>query len=139
MKNEKTLWVFLFYKYGKFWSISPEQKVELKPFFSEECYGTQCKLHFINEKYAQFPKGFLVATHISCWITYIERPCPQIQCDVYCIQNAIEVNSWYPARIVSIRVASDKSAPKETPNKDVIEYIYVKFYIQSEAMKIRNF
>ena len=29
-------WVFFFYKYGKFWSISPEQKVELKSLFSEE-------------------------------------------------------------------------------------------------------
>ena len=101
-KQKKTTWVFFFYKYGKFWSISWEQKVELKPLFSLEWYGTQCELHFINEKYAQFPKGILVATHISCWITYIERPCPHIQCDVYCIQNAIEVNSWYPARILSL-------------------------------------
>ena len=29
-------WVFFFYKYGKFWSISPEQKVDFKPLFSEE-------------------------------------------------------------------------------------------------------
>jgi len=32
-KTKKTTWVFFFYKYGKFWSISPEQKIELKPFF----------------------------------------------------------------------------------------------------------
>ena len=28
-------------------------------------------------------------------------------------------------RTLSVMVASDKSAPKETPNKDVIEQIYV--------------
>ena len=78
---------------ANFEAFRQNKKLSSSLFFSEECYGTQCKLYFINEKYAQFPKGFLVATHISCWITYIERPCPQIQCEVYCIQNAIEVNS----------------------------------------------
>ena len=32
-QNEKTTCVFFFYKYGKFLSILPEQKVELKPPF----------------------------------------------------------------------------------------------------------
>ena len=36
-KWKKTTWVFFFYKYGKFWSIPQEQKVDLKPLFSEEC------------------------------------------------------------------------------------------------------
>ena len=35
---KKTTWVFFFYNYGKFWSVSPEQKAELKPLFSEEWY-----------------------------------------------------------------------------------------------------
>ena len=33
---KKTMWVFFFYKYGKFWSILPDKKVDLKPLFSEE-------------------------------------------------------------------------------------------------------
>ena len=36
-KTKKTMWVFFFYKYGKFWSILPDKKVDLKPLFSEEC------------------------------------------------------------------------------------------------------
>ena len=36
MKNKKTIWVFFFYKYGKFWSILRDKKVDLKPLFSEE-------------------------------------------------------------------------------------------------------
>ena len=30
-------WIFFFYKYSKFWSISSNKKVDLKPLFSEEC------------------------------------------------------------------------------------------------------
>ena len=41
MKNEKTMWVFFFYKYGKFWSILPDKKVDLKPLFSDECISNQ--------------------------------------------------------------------------------------------------
>ena len=37
---KKTTWVFFFYRYGKFWSIFPEQKVKLKPLFSEEWIWT---------------------------------------------------------------------------------------------------
>ena len=36
LKMKKTMLVFFFYKYGKFWSILLEQKVERKPLFSEE-------------------------------------------------------------------------------------------------------
>ena len=39
-KQKKTTWVFFFYKYGKFWSVSPDKKVDLKTLFSEEWYGT---------------------------------------------------------------------------------------------------
>ena len=35
-------WVFFLYKYGKFWSLSLEQKVELKPLFYEECHRNIC-------------------------------------------------------------------------------------------------
>ena len=35
-KWKKLCGVFLFYKYGKFWSVLPKQKVEHKPLFSEE-------------------------------------------------------------------------------------------------------
>ena len=35
-KRKKTAWVFLYIQYGKFWSVSPEQKIERKPLFSEE-------------------------------------------------------------------------------------------------------
>ena len=35
-KQKKTMWVFFFYKYGKFWSVSLDKKVDLKPLFSEE-------------------------------------------------------------------------------------------------------
>ena len=34
---KKTTWVFFFYKYGKFWSVLLDKKVDLKPLFSEEC------------------------------------------------------------------------------------------------------
>ena len=36
-KQKKTTWVFFLHKHSKFWSISLGQKVERKPFFSEEC------------------------------------------------------------------------------------------------------
>ena len=36
-RKKTTTWVFFFYKYGKFWSIPQEQKVDLKPLFSEKC------------------------------------------------------------------------------------------------------
>ena len=36
-KQKKTTWVFFIYKYGKFWRVLPEQKVDLKPLFSKEC------------------------------------------------------------------------------------------------------
>ena len=36
-KQKKTTWVFFFDKYSKFWSISPDKKVDLKPLFSKEC------------------------------------------------------------------------------------------------------
>ena len=38
MKNEKNyMGVFLYIKYGKFWSVSLGHSVEHKPLFSEEC------------------------------------------------------------------------------------------------------
>ena len=38
MKNEKkTTWVFLLYKYSKFWSVFLEFKLEHKPFNLEVC------------------------------------------------------------------------------------------------------
>ena len=37
-KQKKTTWVFFYYKYGKFWSVLPDKKVDLKPLFSEECF-----------------------------------------------------------------------------------------------------
>ena len=38
MKNlKKQLWVFVFIKYGKFWSVSPELSIKHKPLISEEC------------------------------------------------------------------------------------------------------
>ena len=40
-KQKKTTLVFFFYKYGKFWSISPDKKVDLKPLFSEEWWGNK--------------------------------------------------------------------------------------------------
>ena len=46
-KMKKTTWVFFFYKYGKFWSVLSDKKVDLKPLFSEECPSTdeaQCCL-----------------------------------------------------------------------------------------------
>ena len=36
MKNEKIAYVFFFYEYGKFWSISLDKNVDLNPLFSEE-------------------------------------------------------------------------------------------------------
>ena len=52
MKNKKTTWIFFFYKYGKFWSISPEQKVERKPLLSEEYKYTlvSCVHHLLKNK-----------------------------------------------------------------------------------------
>ena len=35
-KQKKTTWVFFFYDYSKFSSVSPDKKVDLKPLFSEE-------------------------------------------------------------------------------------------------------
>ena len=37
MKSEKTIWVYLFQKYGKFWSVSLDNFIKHKPFISEEC------------------------------------------------------------------------------------------------------
>ena len=36
-KTKKTTWVFLFQKYGKFWSVLRELFFEHKPLISEEC------------------------------------------------------------------------------------------------------
>ena len=36
-KRKKQLWVFVYIKYGKFWSVSPRHFIKHKPFFSEEC------------------------------------------------------------------------------------------------------
>ena len=35
-KRKNTIWVFFFHKYGKFLSISLEQRIERKPLFSVE-------------------------------------------------------------------------------------------------------
>ena len=42
------MWVFFFYKYGKFWSILPDKKVDLKPLFSEECLTKHDKVFSKN-------------------------------------------------------------------------------------------
>ena len=45
MKNEKkTVWGF-FYKYGKFWCVSPEQQVGHKPFFFWRVENKLCFLY----------------------------------------------------------------------------------------------
>ena len=36
-KRKKQLWVFVYIKYGKFWSVSLELFIKQKPPFSEEC------------------------------------------------------------------------------------------------------
>ena len=36
-KQKKTTWVFIFQKYGKFWSVSLEHFIKHKPYISEEC------------------------------------------------------------------------------------------------------
>ena len=36
MKNEKNTWVFIFQKYGKFWSVLLEHFIKHKPLISEE-------------------------------------------------------------------------------------------------------
>ena len=45
MNNKKTTWVFSFYKYGKFWSVLLDKKVDLKPLFSEECHIISSSIH----------------------------------------------------------------------------------------------
>ena len=40
-KKERNMWVFFFHKYGEFWSVLPEQKVEHEPLFSEDCLYCQ--------------------------------------------------------------------------------------------------
>ena len=40
-KWKKTIWVFLFQKYGKFWSILLDNFIEHKLLISEECWYTQ--------------------------------------------------------------------------------------------------
>ena len=45
-----------FYRYGKFWSISPDKKVDLKPLFSEECipiYNLYVVLHRLLKSFYQ--------------------------------------------------------------------------------------
>ena len=46
-KQKKTMCVFFFNKYSKFWSILPDKKVDLKPFFSEE-WQPISKVYLIN-------------------------------------------------------------------------------------------
>ena len=38
MKNEKTTWIFVFQKYGKFSSVSQGHFIKHKPLISEECH-----------------------------------------------------------------------------------------------------
>ena len=64
---KKTMWVFFFHKYGKFWSILEDQKVERKPLFFEVrnidfClripqYNTYLNLDFFN---------FYLIVHFLC-------------------------------------------------------------------------
>ena len=42
--EKKTMWVFFFYKYDKFWSVLRDKKVDLKPLFSEECLTNQTEI-----------------------------------------------------------------------------------------------
>ena len=39
-KRKKTSWVFVFQKYGKFWSVSLGHFIQHKPLISEECIST---------------------------------------------------------------------------------------------------
>ena len=43
MKNEKSTWVFIFQKYGKFWSILLGHFIKHKPLISEEWYSGELK------------------------------------------------------------------------------------------------
>ena len=39
--KKKSTWVFFFYKYGKFWWVLPEQKVDLNLFFLKSEVGEE--------------------------------------------------------------------------------------------------
>ena len=41
MKNEKSMWVFIFQKYGKFWSVSLKHFIKHKPLISEQCTSSR--------------------------------------------------------------------------------------------------
>ena len=45
MKNKKTTWVFVFQKYGKFWSVSLGHFIKHNPLISEE-WDERTKLEF---------------------------------------------------------------------------------------------
>ena len=67
-EKQKTMWVFFFYKYGKFWSILRDKKVDLKPLFSEEWLapGNVCfwvalaDEGFVDQKYKHFVRWMLI-------------------------------------------------------------------------------
>ena len=49
MKNEKTTWVFVFQKCGKFWTISLGHFIQHKPLISEEwCLGNKIGLGLVT-------------------------------------------------------------------------------------------
>ena len=59
MKNEKkTTWVFVFQKYGKFWSILWGHFINPKPLISEEC--------IVNVFRCYFPKIVFIYLFIFC-------------------------------------------------------------------------
>ena len=65
-QNKKSTWVFFFYKYSKFWSVSPDKKVDLKPFFSEECTASELhqKVDFWGKKLAS---ATIIESSKSIW------------------------------------------------------------------------
>ena len=48
MNNKTTENVFFFNKYGKFWSILPDKKVDLKPLFSKEWHEIILWVDYFN-------------------------------------------------------------------------------------------
>ena len=83
---KKPTWVFLYIKYGKFWRVSLEQKVEHKPPFSEEwsifiinnSIKIQNKSHTSSESFLQVicyiwkNDNFLEGKWQKCWKCYYQ-------------------------------------------------------------------
>ena len=65
-KRKKQLWVFVYIKYGKFWSISLELFVEHKPLIYEEClyYFFQFQVHCVIRNYFCF---IIITRRVTFW------------------------------------------------------------------------